>query len=215
MRIAVLGASRGTGAQCVRAALERGHTVTAFSRNPDTLQLESSVDQVRLTKLAGDIHQPRSVDAAVRGQDAVIVTASAPSLKAFRENPNFFTEGTGYAIDAMRAHGVRRLVVLSALGTGESRRLMNFLVKKLVLSLLLKAPFEDHERQERLVRESGLDWVIARPARLTDGPGRKKYVKKTAIEPVPGSIARADVADFLVTACEVGTWVNHAVQIGG
>jgi uncharacterized protein YbjT (DUF2867 family) len=207
----ILGASRGTGAEAARAALERGHDVTAFARQPDRLALTHP----KLTKRPGNFHERESVDAAIRGHDAVIVTASSTSLKGFKENPTYFSLGTGHAIEAMKAHGVRRLVVLSALGTGDSRRLANFFVDKLVISLLLKAPFEDHERQERLVRESGLDWVIARPGRLTNGPARKNYVKKTAIEPVPGSISRADVADFLVTAAEVDSWVRHAVQLGG
>jgi uncharacterized protein YbjT (DUF2867 family) len=211
MRIVVIGASQGTGALAVRTALERGHSVTAFARSPEKLVLEHP----KLTRLKGDFHQRSSVDEAVRGQDAVIVTASSTSLKGFKENPNYFSQGTAYAIEAMKAQGVRKLSVLSALGTGESRRLANFIVDKLVISFLLKAPFEDHERQEQLVRDSGLDWVIARPGRLTNGPARKRYVKKTAIEKVPSSISRADVADFLVEAVEVDTWVRQAVQLGG
>ncbi len=211
MRISILGASKGTGAECVRAALGHGHDVTAFARSPDNLVLEHP----RLTRLKGDFHSRESVEGAVRGQDAVVITASSTGLAGFKENPNYFSQGTGYAIDAMKAHGVRRLVILSALGTGESRRLMNFFVQKLLVSFLLKVPYEDHERQEKLVRESGLDWIIARPGRLTNGPAKKKYVKTSAIEPTPGSISRADVADFLVTAAEVDTWVQQAVQIGG
>ena len=83
------------------------------------------------------------------------------------------------------------------------------------MSWLLKIPFVDHERQEQLVRESGLDWVIARPTRLKDGPARGQYVRKTDIEPVPGSISRADVAAFLVEACETDAWVGKAVQLRG
>jgi uncharacterized protein YbjT (DUF2867 family) len=211
MRIVVIGASQGTGALAVRTALERGHSVTAFARSPEKLVLEHP----KLTRLKGDFHQRSSVEEAVRGQDAVIVTASSTSLKGFKENPNYFSQGTAYAIEAMKAQGVRRLSVLSALGTGESRRLANFIVDRLVISFLLKVPFEDHERQERLVRDSGLDWVIARPGRLTNGPARKRYVKKTAIEKVPSSISRADVADFLVEAVEGDTWVRQAVQLGG
>ncbi len=211
MRISILGASQGTGAAAVRCALARGHEVTAFARSPEKLGLRDP----KLTKLAGDFHRRESVESAVQGQDAVIVTVSATSLKGFKENPTYFSQGTEYAIEAMKAHGVRRLVVLSAFGTGESRKLAGFLLDKLIISFLLKAPFEDHERQERLVRESGLDWIIARPGRLTNGPARKKYVVKTAIEPVPQSISRGDVADFLVTAAEVDTWVGQAAQLGG
>lgn len=211
MKILILGASKGTGAEAARTAIVRGHDVTAFARSPEKLAL----DHPKLTKLRGDFHVRESVDTAVRGQDAVIVTASAKSLKAFRANPTYFSQGTGYAVDAMKAHGVRRLVVLSAFGTGESRKLANFIVEKLVISFILRAPFEDHERQEKLVRESGLDWVIARPTRLTGGPARGRYVTKTTLEPVPLTISRADVADFLIKAAEVDTWVRQAVELGG
>jgi uncharacterized protein YbjT (DUF2867 family) len=211
MKIVVLGASQGTGAEAAKAALGRGHDVTAFARSPEKLVLEHP----KLTRLRGDFHVRESVDAAVRGQDAVLVTTSASSLRAFKANPTYFSLGTGYAIDAMKAHGVRRLVVLSAFGVGESRKIAGFLVDKLVISFILKVPFEDHERQEKMVRESDLDWVIARPTRLTGGPARKRYVAKTALERVPLTISRADVADFLVTAAEGDTWVRKAVQLGG
>ena len=210
-KILVVGASQGTGALAVRAAIDKGHEVTAFARSPDKLAL----DHPKLRKLKGDFHDPASLDAAVPGHDAVVVTASATSLKAFRDNPRYFSQGTVYTIDAMKKAGVKRLVVLSALGTGDSRKLLPLLVRGLVVDFLLKLPFADHARQEAEVRGSGLEWVIARPSRLKDGPAERRYVKKTALERVPSSISRADVADFMIEACEVSTWVGHAVQLGG
>lgn len=211
MKILVLGASQGTGAWTVRIALERGHDVTAFSRNPDKLPLANA----KLTRRTGNFHDRSSVEEAVRGHDAVVVTASATSLRAFKDNPHYFSQGTAYTIDAMKAHGVKRLVVLSALGSGDSRRIVGFFFEAVVLSFLLKAPFADHDRQERLVRESGLDWVIARPTRLTNGPRRKSYIATAELRKVPASISRADVADFLVTAAETDGWLHKAVQLGG
>jgi uncharacterized protein YbjT (DUF2867 family) len=211
MRTLVIGASQGTGALAVKAALERGHDVTAFARHPQRLALEHP----KLTKVEGDFHNRASIDSAVPGHDAVIITASPTRFKALRENPRYFSHGTALVIDAMKASGVRRLIILSALGTGESRALTNFLIDKLVISFLLKIPFEDHERQERLVRESGLEWVIARPGRLTNAQAHRRYVKKTSIEKVPSSISRADVADFLVEASESPAWTRQAVQLGG
>jgi uncharacterized protein YbjT (DUF2867 family) len=69
--------------------------------------------------------------------------------------------------------------------------------------------------QEKRVRESGLDWVIARPGRLSNRPARGNYVAKTQIESLPGSIARADVGAFLVRAVEEPDWVGNNVQLGG
>jgi uncharacterized protein YbjT (DUF2867 family) len=98
---------------------------------------------------------------------------------------------------------------------GSSRKLANFLVDKLVIGFLLKAPFQDHERQEKLVMDSGLDWVIARPTRLTNGPAHQRSVRTPHIQKVPASISRADVADFLVEAATTDTWLRQAVQLGG
>ncbi len=195
----------------MKSALDKGHRVSAFARGPEKLKLTHE----RLKLIQGNFHDAGSVNAAVAGHDAVIVTASATKLKAFKENPNYFSQGTGYVIDAMKAHGVKRLAILSALGTGASRALTPKLLDLLMISWLLKLPFQDHERQEAQVMASGLQWVIARPGRLTDGPALGKYVKTDKIEPVPNGISRADVADFLVDAVVTDTWLNKAVQLGG
>jgi nucleoside-diphosphate-sugar epimerase len=160
MKILILGASQGTGAEAARIAVERGHDATAFARSPDKLVLQHP----KLTKRSGDFHQRDSVDAAVTGHDAVIITASATSLRGFRQNPTYFSQGTGHTIEAMKKHGVRRLVVLSAWGTGESRKLANFFVDKLVISLLLK---RRRSRARTWPTSSSAPW------RSTHGSGRR------------------------------------------
>lgn len=211
MKIAVIGASRGTGALAVAAALDRGHEVTALARSPQKLTLSDE----KLIRLAGDFHVQADVDRAVDGQDAVIVTASATTLKGFKENPYYFSQGTDRVIAAMEKFGVKKLVVLSALGVGDSRAAMGFVVKKLLIDWILRRPFADHERQEDLVKKSSLNWVIARPGRLTDGPALGKTVKSTTLAPLPGSISRADLAAFLVEAAEQEQWNRSAVHLGG
>jgi uncharacterized protein YbjT (DUF2867 family) len=210
MRILILGASQGTGALACGVALERGHDVTAFARSPQKLAL----DHPKLTRRVGDFHSQASVAEAVPGHDAVIITASATSMKGFKENPHYFSSGTGYAIDAMKAAGTKRLVVLSAFGAGESIRSTSFFLKMLI-RFMLKAPYADHDRQEKLVMDSGLAWVIARPTRLTNGPAQKRYEKKSGLERVPQAISRADVAEFLVDAAATDEWVGKCVSLGG
>jgi uncharacterized protein YbjT (DUF2867 family) len=81
--------------------------------------------------------------------------------------------------------------------------------------MLLQGFFRDHAVQERIAKDSGLEFVIARPTRLTNGPAKGKYVRTVDVVRVPGAIARADVADFMVDACESDTFVNQAVHLGG
>ena len=53
MKVLVLGASKGTGALCVKSALAKGHTVSAFARTPAKLTLTDP----KLTKVTGDFHE--------------------------------------------------------------------------------------------------------------------------------------------------------------
>ena len=211
MKLLVIGASQGTGALSVRAALAKGHSVSAFSRTPSKLD----ITHAELTKVAGDFHDASSVSKAVAGHDAVIVSASPTSLGAIKDKPDYFSRGTKYCIDAMKEHGVKRLVILTANGVGDSRSAASWFQRTFLIDRLLKGFFADHDVQERITRESGLDFVIARPTRLTNGPAKGKYVRTADLVSVPGSISRADVADFMVDACESSTWVGKAVQLGG
>lgn len=211
MKILVLGASQGTGALCVKAALAKGHTVTAFSRTPSKLDVTHDA----LTKVAGDFHDAESVRKAVAGHDAVIICASPTKLSAIKEKPDYFSRGTKYCIDAMKEHRVKRLVVLTAHGVGNTKPVASWFQRTFLIGMLLKGFFADHDVQERMTEESGLEWVIARPTRLTNGPAKGKYVRTADIVSVPSSISRADLADFLVEACETTTWVGKGVQLGG
>ena len=109
MKILVLGASQGTGALAVKVALERGHKVTAFARHPDKLVLEHA----DLSRVSGDFHNQESVAKVMPGHEAVIITASSTTLKGFRDNPTYFSQGTAHAIAAMKANAIKRLVVLA------------------------------------------------------------------------------------------------------
>ncbi len=211
MKLLVVGASRGTGALCVKSALAKGHSVSAFSRTPAKLD----VSHPALTKVAGDFHDAASVRGAVAGHDAVIICASPSSLGAIKKTPDYFSRGTKYCIDAMKEHGVKRLVVLTAHGVGESKPAASWFQRTFLIERLLKGFFRDHEVQERMTEESGLDFVIARPTRLTNGKAKGKYVRSTELIRVPATISRADVADFMVEACESTTWVGKRVQLGG
>jgi uncharacterized protein YbjT (DUF2867 family) len=211
MNILVIGGSAGTGALSVQEALARGHHATVFSRNPQNFKAEHP----HLARVTGDFHIAEGVRKAVEGHDAVIVTAAGRGLRTYSDNRGYFTDGTRNVIEAMKDLGPRRLVILSAYGVAESRAANPFYVRWVVFDWIIKYPYADHERQEALVRQSGLDWVIARPSLLTDGPAKGKSVRAPGDKPVPNRISRADVAKFLIDACESNAWVKQAINLGG
>ena len=96
----------------------------------------------------------------------------------------------------MREGGVRRFVCLSAYGASETRD--TALYSKVLRSMIGKR-VEDKDRQEELIRESELDWVLVRPPLLTNGARRGQYRAGFDI-PIKlfSSVSRADVADFML-----------------
>jgi hypothetical protein len=110
----------------------------------------------------------------------------------------------------MTRTGVCRLICISALGVGDSRNHGGFVFDRLFQPLLLRPAYQDKDRQEAAIRTSSLDWVIVRPAMLTNGTGRGRIRATTNLDGVNGGkIARADVAQFVVEQLTSDTWLRR------
>lgn len=194
MRLAVFGATGGTGRQVVKQALALGHEVTVLARRPDAL----GISDPRLTVFTGDVLEPDSAAGPVAEADAVV---SALGIGYSRATTEVYSQGTSNIIAAMRAADVRRLVCLSTAGIDSSPGASPFVrvLHALVLRRLLRAPYADMLEMERRLAQSGLDWTAVRAARLTNGPRRDKY--RTGVRRCAGrglSISRADLAAYLL-----------------
>ena len=205
MKLAVFGASGKTGIEIVKQALEQGHAVTAFVRDPSRLVIEDE----SLTVIVGDAFDPASVAQAVQGQDAVICALGAGSeLK----KTTVRTTGTINIISGMQKNNVKRLMAVTAMGVGESWDTLS-LVNKFFFATLLKSSRDDHETQEAAVKESGLDWTIIRPSGLTDTPRTGVYEVGENIPAATSKIARADIADLILKELEQNALIGKAVTI--
>ena len=193
MRLLIVGATGGTGRQLVAQALERGHHITAFARSPGKVRLRHP----RLTVAVGDVLNRASVEAAVRGQDAVLC---ALGHKRWLYPNRILSEGTRNILRAMEAHGVRRFVCETSLGVGDSFARLGLIYTLFVIPFILPFYFWDKERQEQAIRASGLDWVIVRPGALTNGlkRGTYRHGPRTGHWLWSVRISRADVADFML-----------------
>ncbi|NGN66743.1 SDR family oxidoreductase [Streptomyces sp. A7024] len=204
MRIAVFGATGGTGRQVVSQALEKQHTVTAFARAPH----KAGPTREGLTVIQGDALEFEAVARAVDGQDAVICAIGATATKAGRVR----SESTRHMLAAMEKAGIRRFVAQSTIGMGETRPMLGPKYRWLLIPLLLRPTFADTARQEAVIQESDVDWTIVRCGALTDGErtGRYEHATGTATSKVKGKISRADAAEFLLKQLEDDTYVRKA-----
>jgi putative NADH-flavin reductase len=207
MQLLVVGATGGTGKQAVQQALERGHSVTAFVRDPAKL----GIQHPNLTVLTGNVLNPETLLPAVRRQDAVICSLGGRPGQL----DHSVSEGTKNLIEAMRLAGVRRLLVVSSLGVGDSYASAP-LLSKLFIKTFLSGPMAEKEIQEQAIRESKLDWLIARPTRLLDGKATGNYKVAENMDfsafNMP-RINRADVAAFLLDQLGSDQYLHKAVTI--
>lgn len=190
-RILVTGASRGVGRATVTAALDGGHAVRALSRTRP-----NDADR-RADWIAGSATDDRTMLAAVDCMDAVVTCLGHPPSLA---PVSLFSRAASATVDAMQAKSVRRLIALTGLGAGDSRDVGNPITTKLLRPLLLGQVYADKDREERIIRDSGLDWTIVRPGILTRLPAQGTW--RVLVEPAEweaGFISRADIAGFLVT----------------
>jgi putative NADH-flavin reductase len=248
MNLLILGATGGTGRALVEQALEHGHTVTAFARDPS--KVRTTHQNLRIAQ--GNILDYASLETALRGQDAALSTLGArvgvgpfmaivigcqvvarfahligpvgwlirfgvpflANLILYRKTTTL-SEGTTNIVRAMEKLGVKRFVCESYLGIGDSKGQLGFLYNYVFIPVLLRNIFADKEVQEKIVRESKLDWVIVRPAVLTNG--KRTGVYRSGFEATEKSlqtkISRADVADFMLGQLAGDAYLNKTPAV--
>jgi len=208
MKLIVFGASGGTGQEVLKAALGRGHDVTAFVRRPEAL--DPIGDRSRI--VTGDVLDPDLVVTAIGPQQAV-VSALGPRLSAPFDT---CSTGTRHILSAMLAGNVSRLICVTGAMIGLPASQLGWMYRLLrwLLPPSQRRLLADRRLQEKLILESPLDWTIVRPPRLTSDAARGAYrVGEDLRMGASASIDRADLAAFIVAELDRREFVRRAVTI--
>jgi putative NADH-flavin reductase len=157
--------------------------------------------------ITGDVHDEMAVAEAVRGQDGVL-----SALGMYERKPNtLLSDAMRTLVRAMEAEQVKRLLMVSSLGVGDSKGQLGPIYNAIILPLLLKEVFADKETAETVVKESALDWTIVRPGRLTNARLSGKY--RAGPDAAKGrwfpKVSRANTADFMLNALERNQYVRE------
>lgn len=211
-RVAVVGASGGTGSYAVAHALASGFHVTALVRDPARVPLEHPALHV----VAADVMRPPTLLGVFDGHEAVLVTLGTRPEGVDRERrqrgARVCSTGTANVMAEMRTAGVRRLVVLSAAGCGDSRGLGRFGLG-LLLRTLQRDRLDDHERQEALVRASGLRWTLLRPVRFNRHAASGRIEVGEDLRWGPSTVSRDDVAEVMVRLIGQRSSIGRALTL--
>jgi len=206
MKITVFGATGGTGRHILAQALAAGHEVTAFARNPEALEARPG-----LAVVAGSTNDPRAVERAVAGREAVLCALGG---SPWRRRERVCSNAVSHITRAMEEHGVRRIVAVSTFGAGDTRPQVGRLARVLLFGCVLRSEVADKEAMEARLSTSALDWTVVRVGMLTDGPARGAWraADDGSILGM-GRITRADVAAFMLAQLESRVWLRRKPAI--
>jgi putative NADH-flavin reductase len=202
MKIVVFGASRGTGFEIVKQALEAGHVVRAFVRSPSKFPLQHP----NLILCEGNALDAAVVEKAIAGQDAVI-SALGPTRPPV---PGMMETAAKNIVAAMKKEGVRRLISTTGAGVRQPEdqpKLADYLIGAL-LNLLAKKVVLDSAANVKVIQNSDLDWTIIRYPRLMDGEHTGKYRFGYVSKDSSTQLARADAAASVLKELTDRKWLR-------
>lgn len=192
MKILIYGASGKTGHELVKQALAKGHTVSAFVRNPSKLKITHQ----NISIFTGDVVDYPLVEKSVKGQDAVLSALGAPSPFKYDQ---VIVDGVANIIKAMESNNINRFIYLSFVGVKETRNNAGFVIKY-IAPRILSSEIAGHEARESMIKKSKLQYTLVRPPTLTNGKHVATFRSGENITSngFSVSLSRADVADFML-----------------
>ena len=202
MNLIVLGATGNTGRQFVDMALERGHRIRAIVRSTAGV-----VERDDLEVIHGDVLNPSELRQAFNNMDAVV-----SCLGIRKENPSdpwspllspedFIARSAVGIVDAMKANGIERLIVISSAGVGDSWETVDSELRTVIQGSNVGKIFLDLNNMEEVLVKSGLDMLAVRPVALVNGDatGAAQIVDKFE---KTSKIFTGDVAQWMLDAVE-------------
>jgi putative NADH-flavin reductase len=201
VKLLVIGAAGRTGRLVVERALEAGHAVTAFVRDPSVRKLSHE----RLEVANGNALEEGDLVAALTGQDAVISTIGGAERHLMEYSSRVL-------VAAMRKTGVRRVVAMSTFIATPNYE-PSWLSRKL-FSRFLRGMAADDRAGVELLKSSNLDWTIVYATLLKNKPAAG-YRIAAPDEKVTtkSSVNRADVADCLLAVVADPSMIQQSLLV--
>lgn len=214
MKILLLGSTGRTGELVLKAATEKGYEVNCLIRNADRIKEGNGIKVFE-----GNPAHKADLEKAIAGCDYVINVLNISRKSDFpwsklRTPEKYLSEVMNGLVSIAEQESVKRILICSAWGVAETRKDIPKWFKWFIENSNISFAYRDHERQEKILMESSLDWTIIRPAGLTHSKKEEKIRTTFGKEPKPTlTISRKSVARFMVESLESDKLIGKKVVI--
>lgn len=198
MDVVVAGGHGKIALRLLRRLAERGDRARGLIRNPDhAADLEASGAE----PVVCDLEQEDDLAPHVEGADAIVFAAGAGPGSGPARKQTMDLGGAVKLIDAARAVGIARYVMVSSMGAGNPER----------ASGPMRPYLEAKTQADERLAGSGLDYTIVRPGGLTDEPGSGRI--RAGLELSFGQVSRDDVAATLVAVLGADNTIGKTFEL--
>jgi putative NADH-flavin reductase len=209
MKILILGITGRTGRLVAMEAIKRGHKIVGIARDPSKVQVKDA------EIFTGTPYNFETVQKAITGCDSVVST-----LNIFPQSQSLFGKirtpldsmsvSIKNTVKAMEETGIKRIVLMTALGVGDSGSEVPALFSLMVKATNIKYAYADHLVQEKVLENSNLDWTIVRPVGLTNkNEDLSILYNLKGVGKITSSISRNAVAHFILDCIEKGQFIRQ------
>jgi len=215
MHILVLGGTGRTGRLVIDEALKRGYKVSVVVSHEYRLKHDPKLLDVH----EGTPLNKYTLAEAMKGCDAIISTLNISRMSDFpwaalRTSEDFLSVSMKNILEASAEQKVKRIIITSAWGVGETWKDIPFWFRWLVNNSNIHYAYYEHERQEELLKNSDTEWTAVRPAGLTDSMKEREIKVSLNNSPKPSlTISRLNTAKFMLDVLEKGLYIRQCPVI--
>lgn len=211
MKILLLGATGRTGRHLLQQSLDHGHTVHALVRDKSKIKITYE----NLMVFEGSPLDKALLSNAMKGCEAML---SALNISRYNDWPwtklrtpiDFLSSVMKNIIELAPQHHIERIIFTSAWGVAETRKDIPGWFRWFIEHSNILYPYEDHAKQEELLKQTSLQWTSIRAAGLINGKAKKPIIVSFNNTPRPRlTISRRNLAGFMLDVLEKNMYVRE------
>ncbi|TKD65356.1 NAD(P)-dependent oxidoreductase [Flavobacterium sp. ASW18X] len=213
MKILLLGATGRTGKLVLKRALADGFEVHCLARNSNRIK-----PQQKLTVIEGDANDIQDLQKALNGCDAIISVLNISRTSDFPwaplKTPKTYLSDVMHKLTTIaQQESINKIVICSAWGVAETNKDLPFWFRWLIKYSNIGFAYKDHEKQEKILYSSELNWTIVRPVGLTNSSQKASIQESWNNQPKPNLlVSRDSVARYLINSI-TRTDLNHKTVV--